>query len=76
MKLEHPKSWYEKNSEAEGDSEIGAGILPGTQVVAHDLMRAPSGKPMGPGRIHTRRPVKVPLARSVARRTAKDCCHA
>ncbi len=28
MKLEHSKSWYEKNSEAEGASEVGAGVPP------------------------------------------------
>lgn len=32
MKLDHPKSWYEKNADMEGDSEVGAGIPPGARV--------------------------------------------
>lgn len=27
MKLNHPKEWYERKIEAEGDSEVGAGCL-------------------------------------------------
>ena len=44
MKLKHSKSWYAKNSEAEGDCEVGAGIPPWTRVragQAKDTVPAP-----------------------------------
>jgi hypothetical protein len=32
MKLNHPKSWYERSADLEGNSEVGAGIPPGSRV--------------------------------------------
>jgi len=68
MKLEHPKSWYEKNSEAEGVSEIGAGIPPSWQTrVGRMRQSAPAVveiQPHGDRRVrpvHDRRATRSPL---------------
>ena len=76
MKLEHPKSWYKKNSELEGDSEIGAGIPPGAQAHANKAVRLSSFTLMETNRAHAEAPAKVLRARAAARRPVKVPCHA
>jgi hypothetical protein len=76
MKLVHPKSWYAKNSEIEGNSEIGAGIPPGTHTQANNSARFSSLATVGTVHVHARRAVKGTLARGFARHTDKVCRHA
>jgi len=76
MKLSHPKSWYQKNSEIEGDSEIGAGIPPWSRKEARKSAQVPSAAIWGTGLVRARQTPKTPRMRNAAHRAARALCHA
>jgi hypothetical protein len=76
MKLEHPKSWYQKNSEIEGDSEIGAGIPPWTRAETRKSQQVSTVPTVTVARVLARKTSEVPRERNITHRTPKVCCPA
>jgi hypothetical protein len=67
MKLKHSKSWYERKSKLEGDSEVGAGIPPGAggRVFVPTRLRYVTGRGASHGGA-------LPPARSAAVRSGRQ----
>lgn len=76
MKLEHSKSWYQKNSEIEDNSEIGAGAPPWTRTATRKLHKVSPVPEVGVVCVLARKTTKAPRARHVAHRAPRESCHA
>lgn len=75
MKLVHPKSWYEKSADLEGNSEVGAGIPPGSRVQPTWERQLVSSDVTMSFLIHNPRRKTATPKPHIVRSAAKAACH-